>query len=182
MTFQPGHKLSPGRQLGSRNKRNEEIFLRLEQRGDKDPADLLSEIVTNEQESKELRVQAANFLMPYKYGKHGSLPPARYVDLQLHVPEFTPTPVSARFTVAISSASPAILSSLGWSTGILRADRASARTECPASSAALTVSRPIPLLAPMIRTVATASCSRSDPPGSPSCARQAAAPQDGRAA
>ena len=43
----------------------------------------------------------------------------------------TSTPVSARFTVAISSASPAIFSSFGWSTGILRADRASARTECP---------------------------------------------------
>ena len=94
----------------------------------------------------------------------------------------TSTPVSARFTVAISSASPAIFSSLGWSTGILRADRASARTECPPSTAALTVSRPIPLLAPMIRTIATASCSWSDPPGSPSCAMQAAAPQDGRAA
>jgi hypothetical protein len=65
--------------------------------------------------------------------------------------------VSARFTVAISSASPAIFSSLGWSIGILRADRASARTECPASRAAFTVSRPIPLLAPIIRTVATAS-------------------------
>src|SRR6266404_3637021 len=50
---------------------------------------------------------------------------------------------------------PAIFSSLGWSTGILRADRASARTECPASRAALTVSRPIPLLAPKIRTIAT---------------------------
>src|SRR6266487_2368453 len=48
---------------------------------------------------------------------------------------------------------------------ILRVDRASARTECPASRATLTVSRPIPLLAPMIRTIATASCSRSDPPG-----------------
>ena len=34
----------------------------------------------------------------------------------------------------------------------------------PASRAAFTVSRPIPLLAPMIRTIATASCSRSDPP------------------
>src|SRR5215468_6158312 len=34
--------------------------------------------------------------------------------------------------------------------------RASARTECPASRAAFTVSRPIPLLAPMMRTVATA--------------------------
>ena len=42
----------------------------------------------------------------------------------------------------------------------LRFHRASARMECPASSAAFTVSRPIPLLAPMIRTVATSSCSR----------------------
>jgi hypothetical protein len=33
----------------------------------------------------------------------------------------TSIPVSARFTVAISSASPAIFSSFGWSTGILRA-------------------------------------------------------------
>src|SRR6266403_4388272 len=73
----------------------------------------------------------------------------------------TSAPLSARFTVAISSASPAIFLSLGWSIGILRAERASARTECPASRAAFTVSRPIPLLAPMMRTVATASCSRS---------------------
>jgi hypothetical protein len=43
-----------------------------------------------------------------------------------------------------------------FATGILRADRARARTECPASRAAFTVSRPIPLLAPMIKTVATA--------------------------
>src|SRR6516162_8079288 len=91
----------------------------------------------------------------------------------------TSAPVSARFTVAISSASPAIFSSLGWSRRILRADRASARTECPAARAAFTPSSPIPLLAPMIRTVAMASCSRSDPPGSASCAMQAAAPQDG---
>src|SRR5262249_9707818 len=69
----------------------------------------------------------------------------------------TSTPVTARFTVAISSASPAIFSSLGWSTGILRADRANARTECPASRAAFTVSRPIPLLAPTISTLATVS-------------------------
>src|SRR5207247_741916 len=70
-----------------------------------------------------------------------------------------PTPLSARFTVASPSASPAIFSSLGRSIGILRADRASARTESSASRAAFTVSRPIPLLAPMRRTVATASCS-----------------------
>src|SRR5262249_31395697 len=43
----------------------------------------------------------------------------------------TPTPLSAPFTVAVASGSPAVFSNLGWSTGILRADRASARTECP---------------------------------------------------
>jgi hypothetical protein len=42
----------------------------------------------------------------------------------------TSTPVSARFTVAISSASPAIFRAWG---GLLRTDRARARTECPAS-------------------------------------------------
>jgi hypothetical protein len=89
MTFQPGHKLSPGRQLGSRNKRNAELFERLEGRGDKDPAELLSEIVTNNQESQELRIQAAGLLMPYKYGKHGSIPPARFVELEIDVNEFS---------------------------------------------------------------------------------------------
>jgi hypothetical protein len=51
---------------------------------------------------------------------------------------------------------PSAKTATAWGTiGILRADRASARTECPASRVAFTVSRPIPLLAPMIRTVAT---------------------------
>src|SRR5215831_2586525 len=71
MTFQPDHKFSPGRRHGSRNKRTAEIFNRLESRGDLDPADLLSSIVTNPQEQQELRIQAAGLLMPYKYGKHG---------------------------------------------------------------------------------------------------------------
>ena len=87
MTFQPGHTFSPGRRPGSRNKRTAEIFERLEGRGDKDPADLLSEIVTSESEPKELRVQAANFLMPYKYGKCGSIPPARFIE-PIDVPDF----------------------------------------------------------------------------------------------
>ena len=89
MTFQPGHNLSPGRRPGSRNKRTEEIFNRLEDRGDKDPADLLSEIVTSEKEPKELRVQAANFLMPYKSGKCGTIPAARFIPEPIEAPEFT---------------------------------------------------------------------------------------------
>src|SRR6516164_1878906 len=87
MTFQPGHTFSPGRRHGSRNKRTAEIFNRLENRGDLDPADLLSSIVTNNQEANELRIQAAGLLMPYKYGKHGSIPPLRYIDEPIQLPE-----------------------------------------------------------------------------------------------
>jgi uncharacterized protein YjlB len=46
-----------------------------------------------------------------------------------------------------------VFSSLGSRKRIALADRAIARTEWPALSASFTVSRPIPLLAPMIRTV-----------------------------
>jgi hypothetical protein len=80
MTFQPGVASNPaGRPKGARNKRTEEIWSRLEARGDLDPADLLSSIVTNKNESTELRAQAANFLMPYKYGKRGVIPVARFI-------------------------------------------------------------------------------------------------------
>src|SRR5215469_16620122 len=89
MTFQPGHTLSPGRRLGSRNKRTAEIFNRLENRGDLDPADLLSSIVTNNEEPKELRIQAAGLLMPYKYSKCGTAPVQVYIDVPLDTPEFT---------------------------------------------------------------------------------------------
>ena len=89
MTFQPGHTLSPGRRLGSRNKRTAEIFHRLENRGDLDPADLLSSIVTNPQEQQELRIQAAGLLMPYKYSKCGTAPVQVYIDVPLDTPEFT---------------------------------------------------------------------------------------------
>ena len=88
MTFQPGHTFSPGRRHGSRNKRTE-IFNRLENRGDLDPADLLSSIVTNNQEPKELRIQAAGLLMPYKHSKCGTSPVQVYIHVPLDVPEFT---------------------------------------------------------------------------------------------
>jgi hypothetical protein len=89
MTFQPGHNLATGRPKGSRNKRTEEIFNRLENRGDLDPADLLSSIVTNNQEPKELRIQAAGLLMPYKYSKCGTAPVQVHIDVPLDTPEFT---------------------------------------------------------------------------------------------
>jgi hypothetical protein len=77
-----------GRPKGSRNKRTEEIFTRLEARGDLDPADLLSSIVTNQQEPKELRIQAAGLLMPYKYSKMGTTPapvPLVFIEQQINL-------------------------------------------------------------------------------------------------
>jgi hypothetical protein len=63
-----------GRPVGSRNRRDAAIWEKLESRGDKDPAEFLSELVSNQNEPKELRAQAANYLMPYKYSKRGATP------------------------------------------------------------------------------------------------------------
>ena len=81
MPFQPGVAANPnGRPVGSRDKRTEAIWGALEARGDLDPADHLSSIVTNPNNSAELRAQAANFLMPYKYSKRGTLQAPRFVE------------------------------------------------------------------------------------------------------
>jgi hypothetical protein len=88
--FSPGQSGNPsGRPVGSRNKRTEEIFTRLEKRGDLDPADFLSSIVTNKDEPKELRIQASGLLLPYKYGKRGAIPAPRFIPDQIEVPVFT---------------------------------------------------------------------------------------------
>jgi hypothetical protein len=103
MTFQPGHTLSPGRPAGSRNKRTAEIFNRLESRGDLDPADLLSSIVTNNEEPKELRIQAAGLLMPYKYSKCGTAPVQVYIDVPLATPEFTRLSDAEQFLAKVAT-------------------------------------------------------------------------------
>jgi hypothetical protein len=103
MTFQPGHTLSPGRPRGSRNKRTEEIFNRLDNRGDLDPADLLSSIVTNNEEPKELRIQAAGLLMPYKYSKCGTAPVQVYIDTPLDTPEFTHLSDAEQFLAKVAA-------------------------------------------------------------------------------
>jgi len=102
MTFQPGHTFSPGRRHGSRNKRTE-IFNRLENRGDLDPADLLSSIVTNNQEPKELRIQAAGLLMPYKHSKCGTSPVQVYIHVPLDVPEFTHLSDAEQFLAKVAA-------------------------------------------------------------------------------
>jgi hypothetical protein len=87
--FQAGVSGNPnGRPVGTRNKKTERIFRELEKRGDKDPADFLSSIVTNEGEPKDLRVRAPDMLLPYKYGKMGTIPPPRFVEEPIEVPDF----------------------------------------------------------------------------------------------
>jgi hypothetical protein len=67
MPFQLGVATNPnGHPKGSRNKRTEELFNILEGRGDKDPIDYLSDVVTNGKDAV-LRTQAANYLLPYKH-------------------------------------------------------------------------------------------------------------------
>jgi hypothetical protein len=91
MTFENGHNLSPGRPKGSRNKRTSELLIRLDERGDIDPADFLSSIVTNEQEPKELRIQASGLLLPYMHSKLGTVPAPRFLEIHIIVPTFTST-------------------------------------------------------------------------------------------
>src|SRR6516162_4181762 len=86
--FQPGNTESTGRPPGSPNKRTNELRLRLKNRGDTDPADFLSSIVSNPQEPTELKVAASNYLLPYLYSKRGALPPPRYIELEIDVNEF----------------------------------------------------------------------------------------------
>jgi hypothetical protein len=77
-----------GRPIGSRNKRDAKLWEKLEARGDKDPAEFLSELVTNQNEPQELRASAANWLLPYKYSKRGATPvppEPTYWDIEIRI-------------------------------------------------------------------------------------------------
>jgi hypothetical protein len=87
--FKPGNEFGTGRPKGAPNKRSTELENRIRNRGDVDPADFLSSIVTSQTEATELKINAANYLLPYLYSKRGAMPPPRYIDLQIDVNEFT---------------------------------------------------------------------------------------------
>jgi len=96
LPFAPGNNANPtGRPKGSRNKRTQEILDLIEQRGDKDPLDFLSSVVSTplgfEVYSQEHRIQAANYLLPYKHSKLASTPMPRYITDPVQLPHPEPT-------------------------------------------------------------------------------------------
>jgi hypothetical protein len=89
--FKAGEVANPnGRPKGSRNKRTQEIIDLLQSRGDKDPLDFLSEVISSTNHyTPELKVTAANYLTPYLHSKRSVAAPApRYIDSPVQVPEF----------------------------------------------------------------------------------------------
>src|SRR5262249_10107300 len=85
-----GNTLSPSRPKGSRNKRTQEILDLIAERGDTDPIDFLSGVVSgNGQYTTEQKTQAANYLLPYKHSKCGSTVPLRYIPEPINLPRPT---------------------------------------------------------------------------------------------
>src|SRR5690349_1865500 len=88
--FKPGPSGNPnGRPVGARNKSSYELREKLKERGDRDPAEFLSEVVSNPNEPTELRIAASNYLMPYYHSKLGATPvppPPQYVEQAINLP------------------------------------------------------------------------------------------------
>jgi hypothetical protein len=102
-----GGRLSPGRQPGSQNRTSYELRERLKQKGDRDPAEFLSGLVSDETVSKELRASASNMLMPYLYNKLAPIsPPPTLIMLEekVVIPHPRPTTLAeARENIAYIS-------------------------------------------------------------------------------
>ena len=69
--FQPGND---GRPKGARNRGSYELRERLKARGGKDPAEFLSDIISNSNASTECKIAASANLMPYYHSKLGATP------------------------------------------------------------------------------------------------------------
>ena len=64
----------------------------LKSRGDKDPLDFLSEVISgNGEYPAELKVTASNILAPYVHSKRGALVAPRFIGEPVQVPDFQST-------------------------------------------------------------------------------------------
>jgi hypothetical protein len=95
MPFQSGEEWqksggnAKGRVPGSRNKRTQEILDLIQSRGDKDPLDFLSEVISSTNHyPHELKVQASNILAPYLHSKRSVAPEPRFIQEPITVPHF----------------------------------------------------------------------------------------------
>jgi hypothetical protein len=88
MTFHGPETRGPGRPAGSRNRRTQEILDLLQGRGDKDPLDALSDIITKNQDPN-IVATASNMLAPYLHSKRGTVPAPRFLSDPVVVPSFT---------------------------------------------------------------------------------------------
>jgi hypothetical protein len=66
--FQPGNR-SGGRPRGTRDKYPQSVWQMIDQRGDRDPIDVISEYVTSNVTDPTLKLQAAGMLASHKYGR-----------------------------------------------------------------------------------------------------------------
>jgi hypothetical protein len=104
MTFVAGSSgNNGGRPQGARNKRTQEILDLIAERGDKDPLDFLSEVISSENHyPAELKVQAANYLTPYLHSKRSVAAPApRYIDSPVQVPNFQTVDEAENFLASL---------------------------------------------------------------------------------
>jgi hypothetical protein len=89
MPFYPGQSGNPnGRTPGSRNRRTQEILDLIQARGDKDPLDALSDLITKN-EDPAIVAQASNILAPYLHSKRSTTPAPRFFPEPVVVPTFT---------------------------------------------------------------------------------------------
>jgi hypothetical protein len=77
-----------GRPPGAKNKRTKELLDRLAARGDLDPADFLSSIVSNPEESKDDRIRASGLLLSIMHPKMQSTPVPLYIECPIPIPDF----------------------------------------------------------------------------------------------
>jgi hypothetical protein len=90
MTFQPGQSGNPnGRPVGVFRQADDLKRRIAKLPNGKDPFDFCSEVVANPNESTELRLQAANYQLPYLYNKRGTVTPARYIEQAVTLPSAT---------------------------------------------------------------------------------------------
>jgi hypothetical protein len=104
MPFQSGENWngnSKSRIPGTRNKRTQEILDLIQARGDKDPLDALSDIITKNQDPA-IVAQASNILAPYLHSKRSVAAPApRYIDSPVQVPNFQSIEEAETFLAAL---------------------------------------------------------------------------------